>query len=51
MHMDQKPEEGVRFPGTGVTVVSYHEGSGTQTCSTGRAAMVFTSEPSLQSLA
>lgn len=29
--MDQKPEEGVRFPGTGVTVVSCHEGAGNLT--------------------
>lgn len=48
MHMDQKPEEGVRFPGTGVTVVSCHEGAGNLTRVLEKQPVLLNTEQSLQ---
>ena len=46
--MDQKPEEGVRFPGTGVTVVSCHEGAGNLTRVLEKQPELLNTEQSLQ---
>lgn len=43
-----KPEEAVKPPGTGVTVMSSHPGSGIQPGSLARAVSPLTAEPSLQ---